>query len=159
MESTTERGTATRGPKEGSGARGVDEAPENRPGVPMETEPSPDEGAHWQTPLSQESEATHFHRKGIDELTPVYGTAQPPRGLSGMMRRAAYRTPEHQIRHWAMLLAADRVDILEHRLGETLGRPLEQRGMHTAARTVEQNALGVLLGVVAAGYLLQRVIR
>ena len=30
----------------------------------------------------------------IDHLTPVFGTAQPPRGLSGVLRRAAYGIPD-----------------------------------------------------------------
>jgi hypothetical protein len=44
---------------------------------------------------------------------PVFGTAQPPRGLSGALRRRAYAIPEHRARHWALLLLADRVDVVE----------------------------------------------
>jgi hypothetical protein len=46
-------------------------------------------------------------------ITPVFGTAQPPRGLSGMIRRAAYKLTESDIRHWLMLLVADRVNVVE----------------------------------------------
>jgi hypothetical protein len=48
------------------------------------------------------------------ELPSTRGTAQPLRGLSGVLRRAAYRMPEHEARHWALLLVADRVDAVEH---------------------------------------------
>jgi len=51
----------------------------------------------------------------IEHLTPVFGTAQPPRGLSGVLRRAAYGIPEHKAGRWMMLLAADRVDVWESR--------------------------------------------
>jgi hypothetical protein len=47
-------------------------------------------------------------------LTPVFGTAQPPRGLSGRIRRYAYRRySEGRLAHWLLLMAADRVDVVE----------------------------------------------
>jgi hypothetical protein len=45
----------------------------------------------------------------------VFGAAVPARGLSGVLRRAAYRVPEHRSARWTLLLAADRVDVLEGR--------------------------------------------
>jgi len=39
---------------------------------------------------------------------------------SGLMRRAAYRIPEHHTSHWFVLLAADRVDALEYRVRKAL---------------------------------------
>jgi hypothetical protein len=50
-------------------------------------------------------------------LTPVFSSAVPPRGLSGVMRRRAYAIPEHKARRWMTLLLADRVDVWEGRLG------------------------------------------
>jgi hypothetical protein len=63
----------------------------------------------------QTAEVKVFKRRGLDELTPVFGTAQPPHGLSGVLRRIAYHVPEHRARHWALLLMADRIDVLESR--------------------------------------------
>jgi hypothetical protein len=57
-------------------------------------------------------------RMELDRLTPVYSTALPPRGLSGLLRRIAYNIPESHARHWATLLLADRVDVLEHRVAK-----------------------------------------
>jgi len=54
----------------------------------------------------------------VGGLTPVFSTAVPPRGLSGVMRRRAYDIPEHQARRWLMLLLADRVDVWENRVRE-----------------------------------------
>ena len=34
----------------------------------------------------------------------------------GVMRRAAYEIPEHHTMHWMILLLADRVDSIEHRV-------------------------------------------
>jgi hypothetical protein len=77
----------------------VDASPENRPGVPREAEPRPDEGAHWVLPPRQQPTVRVFRRRGLEELTPVFGTAQPPHGVSGLLRWLAYRAPEHRARH------------------------------------------------------------
>lgn len=53
-------------------------------------------------------------REDLAQLTPVFGTAEPPSGLSGVLRRLAYRIPDHRASHWAALLIADRIDVLEH---------------------------------------------
>ena len=45
-------------------------------------------------------------------MPPVYGTAPPVGGVSGLVRAAAYRYPGHWTRHWMMLLLADRIDEL-----------------------------------------------
>jgi hypothetical protein len=95
--------------------QGVD-TPDRRPGVPMETEPRRVGGAHWGAPERQDPNAPVLKRMEIDELTPVFGTAQPPKGLSGAIRRLAYTVPQHRARRWLLLLMADRVDVIEHRL-------------------------------------------
>ncbi len=53
---------------------------------------------------------THHERPG---MTPVFGTSVPPSGLSGKMRALAFRYSENDIRHWLILLAADRVNVGE----------------------------------------------
>ena len=69
----------------------VDASPEARPGVPMEWDPPhPAGAAHWREPERQPDPGHVLKRKGLDRLTPVFGTATPPRGLSGVLRRAAY---------------------------------------------------------------------
>jgi hypothetical protein len=57
-------------------------------------------------------------------MTPVFGTAQPLRGVSGAIRRHAYTFSEGQTAHWMLLMASDRVDVLESRIGAMFaGRP------------------------------------
>ena len=54
-------------------------------------------------------------------LTPVFGTSVPLKGVSGVIRKAAYRTySEARAAHWLLLLAADRVNVLESNLGSFL---------------------------------------
>ncbi|MBX3229252.1 MAG: hypothetical protein KIT84_18475 [Labilithrix sp.] len=116
---------------------GVDGSQEARPGVPMEKEtPEPAGNAHWLTPQRMPDPGWIQKRAGLEELTPVFGTTVPPRGLSGLMRRAAYRIPEHFTSHWLVLLAADRVDVLEDRLKTILPFvvPLAAAGVYFGVR-------------------------
>src|SRR5512142_2104755 len=107
--------------RDGSGGWGgmpwsaPDATPEARPGVPRMHRPFPDPGAHWDRPQQQRG-LPLLARTGLREATPVFGTAQPARGLSGLVRRAAYRVPEHRAGRWFLLMLGDRIDVLEHRL-------------------------------------------
>jgi len=95
---------------------GSDLDPRRRPGVPMEELPHPRFGA--QIPIEPQKSAEpviHAHG-GLPKMPPVYGTAIPPKGLSGVLRKVAYGYPDHWVRHWMVLLLADRVDVWEHRL-------------------------------------------
>lgn len=93
---------------------GADGAAGSRPGVPRERQERRDPGAHWVEP-AQQAGADALGRTGLAIRTPVFGTAQPARGASGALRRSAYRIPEHRASRWMLLLAADRLDVLEHR--------------------------------------------
>lgn len=108
MERTTTRETGR------PAGRSADVAREVRPGVPRQRRPAPDPGAHWERPEQQRGTPL-LSRAGLRAPTPVFGTGQPARGLSGALRRAAYGAPEHRNARWALLFLADRVDVLEHR--------------------------------------------
>lgn len=150
--------TQRRGPVEGSDHIGMD-GPERRPGVPMEAFPeAPADGAHWAEPERQAGAEDHLIRAGLERPTPVVGSGQPPRGVSGMMRRAAYEVPEHYARHWMLLMLADRVDVLEDGLGTIMAEPLEQVGFEQGARVARTNPLGVLAGAVVGGWLVKKLI-
>jgi hypothetical protein len=96
---------------------GVDGDPKRRPGVPMLLRPEVREGAHWEKPERQRPpDAPVLKRAELDELTPTFGTALPPRGLSGLLKRVAYEIAEHRVRHVLLLLMSDRVDVVESRL-------------------------------------------
>ncbi len=86
-----------------------------RPGVPREHRAVPDPGAHWDRPAQQPGTPL-LAASGLREATPVFGTAQPARGLSGLVRRAAYRIPAHRPGRWMLLRVGDRIDVLEHRV-------------------------------------------
>jgi hypothetical protein len=104
---------------------GVDLDPKDRPSVPRERFDPALNGARWEFP---ERQAEKWPRERSTEhkfLTPVFGTSCPPKGLSGAMRRYAYRRySEARAAHWLLLLAADRVDTVESALRSFLaGHP------------------------------------
>jgi hypothetical protein len=98
---------------------GVDPQPA-RPGVPMEREPRRRRPAIVRQALPRGPQPTR--RVELARLTPVFGTAQLPHGLSGLLRRQAYRIPEHKPPHFLLLLIADRVDVLGSALGRLVRR-------------------------------------
>lgn len=51
-------------------------------------------------------------------MPPVFGSSVPPRGVSGALRRCAFRYSENDLRHWLLLLFADRVDMVEGLFGD-----------------------------------------
>jgi len=89
---------------------GADLDPADRPSYPKER--AVQTGAHWVFPEAQ-SDPDGRRERSIEHgrLTPVFGTAQPLHGVSGVIRRLAYRRySEARAAHWLLLLVADRVD-------------------------------------------------
>jgi hypothetical protein len=92
---------------------GVDLDPADRPSVPQERFDPEATGAHWEFPDRQEEKWPRERSIEHAFLTPVFGTSTPPSGLSGVVRRFAYRYSEARAAHWLLLLAADRVNAVE----------------------------------------------
>ena len=102
---------------------GADADPANRPAYPMERTPPRLDNVHWDAPARQQPHVKIYHAIERPGITPVFGTSVPPRGLSGWMRRRAFRRSESDIRHWMMLLAADRVNVVEGVLADARRSP------------------------------------
>ena len=92
---------------------GADLERENRPAVPMERTP-PRLDVPWSDPPPQQPMTVEI-LKSVErpEHSRTFGTRLPPRGLSGVMRRAAFKRSENDVGHWLMLIAADRVNVVE----------------------------------------------
>jgi hypothetical protein len=101
---------------------GIDLDPANRPSYPKEI--SANTGARWDFPVRQEPRGFRERSTEHKFLTPVFGTAQPLKGISGQIRKHAYTYSEGRLAHWLLLVAGDRVDVLESRIGALFsGRP------------------------------------
>jgi hypothetical protein len=96
---------------------GVDLDPKDRPSVPK-LQFQPDlTGAHWEFPDRQPEKWPRERSIEHKFLTPVFGTACPPRGLSGAIRKFSYaKYSEARAAHWLLLVLADRVDAWENHL-------------------------------------------
>ena len=92
---------------------GADLDRKNRPGVPMERTPPRYTDAKEGVPEQQPERVEVLVSPVRPGITPLFGTVQPPSGLSGMIRRAAFKSTENDLRHWMLLLLADRVNVVE----------------------------------------------
>ena len=117
---------------------GADLDPQNRPAVPRERMPARLD-VPWDQPEQQSVKVEILHSTERPGITPVFGTACPPTGLSGALRRRAFEHSENDLRHWLMLMAADRVNVVEGLLGDAREAP--------RARQVAAGAL--VVGVLA----------
>jgi len=113
---------------------GADLDPADRPSVPRSKFDPAATGAHWELPERQPEKSPR--ERSIEHLclTPVFGTSTPLHGLSGVVRRYAYRTySEGRAAHWLLLLGADRVDAIESHLASFLtlrpDNPITQTGI------------------------------
>ena len=96
---------------------GADLDPKDRPSVPRLQFRDDLSGAHWQFPERQPERWPRKRSVEHEMLTPVFGTSCPPKGISGVMRKYAYRRhSEAKVAHWLILLVADRVDAWESHL-------------------------------------------
>lgn len=115
---------------------GVDLDHKNRPMYPMELPSDVTNVRGTNVPPRQEQKVRIHKSTEHPDLTPVFGTSCPPRGLSGKIRDAAYNFSEGRLSHWMLLLLADRVDMVEGMLEDvTHGRSpgyIRDRGLSAA---------------------------
>ncbi|WP_028047961.1 hypothetical protein [Cellulomonas sp. URHE0023] len=117
---------------------GADLDPADRPSVPRERFDL-DTGAHWDFPERQEERVPRERSIEHAFLTPVFGTAQPLRGVSGAVRAYAYkRYSEARAAHWLLLVLGDRVDAIEHHASSLLtlrpDNPVTETGVLSEVR-------------------------
>jgi hypothetical protein len=94
---------------------GVDADPKNDPTYPMKRRKDGEHaGYSWERPPQQPLTVEVMHSNERPDVTAVFGTSTPPSGLSGALRRAAFRYSESSYGHWLPLVLADRVGVVEH---------------------------------------------
>ena len=100
---------------------GVDADPQNDPTYSYRDRSSDDHSGQWQRPPRQQAKVEVLQSVEHKRRPAVFGTSAPPKWVSGMMRRAAFRWSESHWAHWMLLMGADRVNMVEG-LVEDLGR-------------------------------------
>jgi hypothetical protein len=106
-------------PKNNIPGWGIDADPENDPTYPMKHWNGADhERLHYEKAPQQPVDIEVFHSIERPTVTRVFGTSAPPSGLSGIIRRKAYKYSESRAAHWMMLIMADRVDVVQGIIGD-----------------------------------------
>lgn len=92
----------------------VDVDLKNDPTYPMKHRTDEEHaGYSWERPTQQEVNVEILHSNERFNVTAVFGTSVPPNGLSGIIRRFAFRYGESSYGHWLPLILADRVNVVE----------------------------------------------
>lgn len=93
---------------------GIDADPKNEPTYPMKKYTGDDhKRINWERPPLQPVNIEVLHSTERPNITAVFGTSTPPSGLSGAIRRYAFKFSENEYMHWLPLLLADRVNVVE----------------------------------------------
>jgi hypothetical protein len=92
----------------------VDANAENDPTYPMKARNDGEQkGYSWKRPPQQPVNVEVLHSNERPNVSSVFGTSTPPRGLSGVLRRYAFKYSESSYGHWLPLMLADRVGEVE----------------------------------------------
>ncbi|MBO9658406.1 MAG: hypothetical protein J7527_06240 [Chitinophagaceae bacterium] len=93
---------------------GMDADPENDPTYPMKKYNGADhDRLNYEKAPQQKVDIEVFHSIERPGITRVFGTSTPPSGLSGAIRRHAYKYSEATLKHWMTLILADRIDFFQ----------------------------------------------
>jgi len=98
---------------------GMDADPENDPTYPMKQANGADhERLNYEKAPQQPLDIEILHSVERPGVTRVFGTSSPPSGLSGAIRRYAYKLSEAKAARWMTLILADRVDAIQGKVDD-----------------------------------------
>jgi hypothetical protein len=93
---------------------GMDADPENEPTYPIKNYTGDDHNRlNYQAPVQQPQDVEILMSIERPRKSAVFGTSTPPSGLSGMIRRFAFKYSESSYAHWLPLILADRINAVE----------------------------------------------
>lgn len=93
---------------------GMDADPKNNPTYPMKNYTGADhERLNYEKPEQQPLTVELLQSIERPGVSRVFGTSTPPTGLSGALRRFAFRYSESTYAHWVPLVVADRIGVIE----------------------------------------------
>ena len=139
---------------------GIDADPKNDPTYPIKNRTDEEqEGYSWDRPPQQPIDIEVLHSIERPNVTAVFGTSVPPNGLSGMIRRFAFKYGEGSFAHWIPLLLADRVNVVEGIVDDlahgTVPNIFAERGMNAEWK---YNRKGLLQSVAVGAALTTAVV-
>lgn len=145
---------------------GMDADPENDPTYPMKHANGADhQRLDYEKAPQQPLDMEILHSIERPNVTRVFGTSTPPKGLSGAIRRFAYKYSEATATHWMTLILADRVNVYEGILEDLahgiIPNPWVERGWRAEwkvnrAGMIQKMAVGALAVTGAVVFLSRR---
>lgn len=98
---------------------GIDANPSDTPNYPIKHYTGDDHNRkNWNRPTLQPVNTELLMSTERPFESAVFGTGNPPKGLSGIIRRMAFKYSENMNRRWVPLILADRVDGIESIFGD-----------------------------------------
>lgn len=133
---------------------GIDADPKNEPTYPNRHRTGEEhDGRSWVRPTQQVLDREVLHSIERPDYTAVVGNSVPPSGLSGMIRRFAFKYSENEYLHWLPLLMADKVNVVEGLLDDlahgTVPNIWAEKGYNSEWKH-DKKGLFIKLGTVAA---------
>lgn len=137
---------------------GIDADPKNDPTYPMKHRTNEEhKGYNWERPTQQAINVEVLRSIERPNITAVFGTSTPPSGLSGMIRRFAFKYSESSYLHWLPLILADRVNVVEGVLDDLkhghVPNIFAEKGYkaewkHNPTGLIQKAAIGIVLTTV-----------
>lgn len=133
---------------------GIDADPKNDPTYPNRHRTGEEhDGRSWERPTQQVLDREVLHSIERPDYTAVVGNSVPPSGLSGMIRRFAFKYSENSYLHWLPLVMADKVNVVEGLLDDlahgTVPNIWAEKGYDSEWKH-DKKSLFIKLGTVAA---------
>lgn len=145
---------------------GVDADPENDPTYPMKHWNGADhQRFNYEKPAQQPVTVEVLHSIERPGVSRVFGTSTPPEGLSGKLRRYAFKYSESTYAHWVPLVLADRINVVEGYIDDfkkgIFPNPFVERGWtaewkYNKKGVLKTAAIGVAIAAVAIVVLKQK---
>lgn len=93
---------------------GIDADPENEPTYPMKNYTGDDhDRLNYEKASQQPVDVEILHSNERPSVSTVFGATVPPSGVSGALRRVAFKYSEDSLKHWFTLVLADRINVVE----------------------------------------------
>lgn len=143
---------------------GMDIDIDNEPTYPMKNYTGDDhKRSNYERSEQQKVDVELLKSNERPQYSAVFGNTVPPSGLSGMIRRYAFKHSEDRYRHWIPLILADRVNawegIIEDIANGILPNVLAERGIKSELRYNAKNFAAKTLVTIAATVLLIALIK
>lgn len=143
---------------------GMDADPENEPTYPIKNWTGDDhKRINYERGEQQPVNIELLQSNERPRVTTVFGTSLPPSGLSGIIRRYAFKHSEDRYRHWLPLIFADRINVYEGIINDLktghIPNIFAEKGFRSTWKHNPKKVVEKVFTVVAAVLVIQSLIK